>query len=286
VTETASLALRAAAKKLLAANIDTAQLDAEVLMAHCLHLDRADMLLRARDVTVNGLVLAQFEAMIARRATHEPVAYITGEKEFWSLMFEVGPGVLIPRPDSELLIDTARTRVDAQATLRILDIGTGPGTLLLALLSEFSNASGTGIDISDTALDFARRNATRLGFAARADFIANNWLDGLTGKFDLILCNPPYIGETERAFLMPDVAGFEPDLALFGGHDGLDAYRILVPQLPNRLAAGGIALLEIGRTQGPDLIQLAEIYGLYCDILPDLAGHPRCCVLAPAGSIA
>jgi release factor glutamine methyltransferase len=274
-----SAVLRAAAQKLSDAQIESAQLDAEILLAHCLQRERADMLLRARDLTLDAPTIDLFDTLIKRRLTHEPVAYLTGEKEFWSLTYRVGPGVLIPRPDSEVLVETAIHHFNKSAPLRILDLGTGPGTLLLAALSEFHNATGTGIDISETALEYARANATGFGLASRCTFIRNFWLEGIDQVFDLILCNPPYIADTERESLMPDVVRHEPAQALFGGADGLADYRHLLPQIARSLAADGMALLEIGPTQAAAVEELATKQGLGCTVRADLAGRPRCCVL-------
>jgi release factor glutamine methyltransferase len=279
VTETLSALLRSAAQKLLAAHSVSAQLDAEVLLAHCLNCDRADMLLRARDLALDDSAARHFDSMIARRLACEPVAYITGEKEFWSLTFKVGPGVLIPRPDSELLVETAILHFSKTTPLHILDLGTGPGTLLLAALSEFKTATGTGIDMSEIALEYARHNARRFGLADRTTFIRNTWLNGIGQVFDLILCNPPYIAAADCESLMPDVVRYEPAEALFGGTDGLSDYRILLPQIARCLAPKGIALLEMGPTQASVVEELATKQGLDCRVRPDLAGRPRCCVL-------
>jgi release factor glutamine methyltransferase len=261
------------------ANNESAKLDAEILLAHCLRLERTDMLLRLRDLIIDDVTRIHYNRLIERRKNDEPIAYIIGEKEFWSLTFEVGSGVLIPRPDSEVLIETACTLFDKQRSLRIADLGTGPGTLLLAALSEFPAATGIGIDMSDVALGFAERNAERFDLSSRAEFRKNNWLQGIADQFDLILCNPPYIADKDRLGLMPDVIKFEPELAFFGGPDGLDAYRTILPQLAKSLTPTGIALLEIGFSQAEEVIQLAEKDDFYVELRYDLAGRARCCVL-------
>lgn len=271
--------LRDAMAQLSARQIDTAQLDAEILLAHCLALSRADMLVRLPTLTIRDAAAEKFAALVARRLVYEPVAYLTGTREFWSLDFDVGPGVLIPRPDSEILIETACAAYARTAPLRILDLGTGPGTLLLTLLHEFPAASGIGIDCSEIALGFARRNAQRLHLQARVDFQPGNWLDGVTGRFDLVVCNPPYISQADRAGLMRDVVDHEPALALFADKEGLGIYQQLFPQLAAFLTPAGLALFEFGTTQAPAVARLAAAAGFCCRIVPDLSGRPRCAAL-------
>jgi release factor glutamine methyltransferase len=211
----------------------------------------------------------------------EPVAYILGRREFWSLEFRVSPAVLIPRPDSETLIEAALGLYpDAGAALRVLDLGTGSGCLLLALLSERPNATGTGFDISAAALDVARSNAAALGLSSRARFAQGDWADladGLDGApFDLVLANPPYIPDPECLSLDRDVRDHEPHLALFGGADGLDAYRAILEILNYVLVPRGIALFEIGAGQTEPVSTLAGQAGYaVTGLFRDLAGHPR-----------
>jgi release factor glutamine methyltransferase len=260
---TAAEALRAAA-----ARID--RLDAEVLLAHLLGVERG-MLLLNQDMKIDEQA---YESLVNRRAAHEPVAYITGTREFWSLDLVVTPAVLIPRPDSETLIEAALAGGITPAT--ILDLGTGSGALLLAALTEFSQATGLGIDASPAALEIAAQNANRLGFAARARFQLGDWGQGLDQCFDLILCNPPYVETT--ATLAPDVRDHEPASALFAGADGLDDYRRILPQLARLLTPGGIAILEIGATQAAAVMALAAA-GLSASVRRDLAGLDRCLIL-------
>lgn len=255
-----------------AARIDSAtpRLDAELLMAHALDTTRETMLLRHLDDPAP----APFAALVARRLRHEPVAYITGSRGFWSIDLHVGPGVLVPRADSEALIEAAIARFpDRAAPLRILDLGTGPGTLLLAALAEWPRARGIGVDTSAVALDYARRNAEALSLADRTEFHQGDWLDGIDGRFDLILCNPPYISTEED--IGAEVRGHEPAEALFAGPDGLDDYRRIVPALPARLASGGIAVLEIGWTQADAIAALVRDTGLTPALHRDLGGRPR-----------
>ena len=274
---TIARAIREAAAR-LAQTSDTARLDAEVLMAHALGLSRSDMLLRA----MNGSVPDTFAALVERRAAHEPVAYITGTQEFFGLPFIVTPDVLIPRGDSEGLVEAAlAARPDAR---RVLDCGTGSGALLLAVLANLPDATGTGMDRSAAALGTARANAQALGLAARAnmteaDWTVPGWQSALDGPFDLILANPPYV--EDAADLAPDVRAHEPAGALFAGAEGLDAYRALVPQLPGLLAPGGAILLEIGAAQHAPVTAIASAAGLSGRLHRDLAGRPRVLELRP-----
>jgi release factor glutamine methyltransferase len=253
---------------------DTARLDAELLMAEALHIDRDQLLLRPPDRSVPD----RFWQMVTRRSDGEPVAYITGRRAFWNIELHVGPGVLIPRPDSEVLIAAAIEHFDGAAgPQRILDLGTGPGTLLLAALDIWPDATGLGIDVSRRALSYASANARRLGFESRVKLMQGDWAAGLVEKFDLVLCNPPYIAED--AELGPGVREFEPDEALFAGREGLDAYRQLAPQLPRLLSRGGLAAVEIGADQADAVTALLARDGLGCRVANDLAGRPRAVLL-------
>ena len=251
----------------------TPRLDAELLMAHAIGVPRETIILRHLDDTAP----AAFDEFIERRVRHEPVAYITGTRAFWTLDLHVGPGALIPRADSETLLEAAVSHFRGRAPRRVLDLGTGPGTLLLAALDQWPNATGLGIDRSPEALAQARANAERLGLAPRAAFSAGDWGEGLDERFDLILANPPYIAADDS--LPPEVSDYEPAEALYAGADGLDAYRVLVPQLPRLLAPGGAAVAEIGATQAGAVSKLAEWAGLNVVIRRDLGGRDRCLLL-------
>ncbi|MEZ0241791.1 MAG: peptide chain release factor N(5)-glutamine methyltransferase, partial [Sphingomonas sp.] len=216
---------------------------------------------------------AGFAALIARRLAHEPVAYITGSRAFWTIELAVGPGALVPRADSETLLEVAVAHFGERSPARILDLGTGPGTLLLAALDQWPSATGIGVDASEQALAYARRNAEALGMADRAEFRTGDWADGLTERFDLILANPPYIGTGEE--LPSEVRDHEPGAALFAGADGLDDYRRIVPDLPRLLAPRGIAVLEIGSTQAEAVSALVGKHGLRPGVTRDLQGHSR-----------
>jgi release factor glutamine methyltransferase len=253
---------------------DTSRLDAELLMAEALHIDRDRLLLAPPDRKVPE----RFWDMVRRRSEGEPVAYITGRRAFWNIELHVGPGVLVPRPDSEVLIASAIEHFDGTTgPRRILDLGTGPGTLLLAALDIWPDASGLGIDLSRQALSYASANARRLGFEARTKLMQGNWAAGLAERFDLILCNPPYIAE--NADLGRGVREFEPDEALFAGSEGLDAYRELAPQLPRLLNRPGLAAIEIGSDQAGAVTSLLARDGLEAKVAKDLAGRDRALLL-------
>ena len=270
-----SAALRDAAQRLAAVS-DTPRLDAELLMAHALGVERQVVLLDPSRFEVP----ADFASLIARRMQHEPVAYIVGYRDFWTIRLAVAPGMLIPRPDSETLIEAAVEYFGADGPRRILDLGSGPGTLLLAALAEWPEAHGLGIDESEKAVDWAERNADDLEMGERARFRVGDWAAGLDGQFDLILCNPPYIADSEA--LMPDVADHEPPGALFAGAEGLDDYRRIIPDLPPLLAPGGLAVLEIGHTQHMLVRELAETEGFRVACRQDLGGRDRALLLTRA----
>ena len=251
---------------------ETPRLDAEVLLAHHLGCARSDLLLNPD----RNFDPQDYEKLVERRSNGEPVAHITGSREFWSLTLKVSPDVLIPRPDTETLVEVA-LKLCAHPPARILDLGTGSGALLLAALSEWSTATGLGIDASPAALAVAQENAQSTGLAARASFRLGNWGEGLDERFDLILSNPPYIAETED--LSEEVRAHEPASALFAGADGLDDYRRILPQLPGQLNPGGLAVLEIGHTQGPALLAMAAAHGFNASLHRDLAGRDRCVAL-------
>lgn len=265
--------LRAAAATLPG---DTPRLDAELLLSAVLGEDRLAMLVGRAPVGVDAQ--ARFEALLARRRRHEPVAHILGEREFWSLPIRVTPDVLVPRPDSETLIAEALAHFSGRPPVRVLDLGTGSGALLLAALSEWPAATGLGIDRSASALAVAADNAARLGLASRAAFALGNWAEGVDERFDLLLCNPPYVPDGTK--LMPDVEGFEPAGALYGGADGLDPYRLLLPEVGRLLCPCGLALFEFGEGQADALLALAAEGGMPARIAPDLAGRPRVLVMA------
>lgn len=254
----------------LTATSGTPRLDAELLMAHALGIERDSLLLSRQD----QMVPAVYPQLVERRLSGEPVAYITGKRAFWNIELEVGPGVLIPRPDSETLIVAAIEHFAGTAgPQRILDLGTGPGTLLLAALDQWPKATGIGVDSSRDALTYARRNARRLGLANRAHFRRGDWAAGISEQFDLVLINPPYVAEGEE--LGPGVADFEPAEALFAGSEGLDEYQRLAPDIGRLVASGGLAAIEIGHDQAEAVRDLLESQGLKPRLARDLGNRPR-----------
>ena len=262
------------ATRQLSQTSDTARLDAELLMAEALHIDRDRLLLNPPDREPPK----RFLAMVKRRSKGEPIAYITGRRAFWNIELHVGPGVLIPRPDSEVLIASALEHFDGTAgPRRILDLGTGPGTLLLAALDLWPEATGIGVDSSRRALSYAAANSRRLGFEKRAKLKIGDWAEAIDAKFDLVLCNPPYVAEDEP--LGAGVVEYEPEEALFAGPEGLESIRRLAPEIPRLLVPGGLAAVEIGAAQGGAALELLRRDGLDGRIVPDLAGRDRAVLL-------
>jgi release factor glutamine methyltransferase len=261
------------------ARIDSPDADARLLIGHALGLDRTALMTHG-DRALHADDIAAIDALAARRLQHEPVSRILGRKEFWSLSLDVSGAVLVPRPETETVVEAALDFVVrgglAKERLRILDIGTGSGALLLALLTELTNATGIATDISPAAIAVARVNAERLGLAKRCGFVVCNIADGVTGPFDLIVSNPPYIAHAEIATLEPDVRDYDPALALDGGKDGLDAYRAIAAQAPPLLAPGGRLIVELGAGQERAVSALFTKSGMTVNAARlDLAGIPR-----------
>ena len=269
--------LHDAADRLGEAGVESARLDARILLARAMRISREQLI--AADRQPSAEEAAAFQAMIDRRAAREPLAYITGRKEFWSLDLKVGPGVLVPRPDTETLVETALSLFpDRSAPLAIADLGTGSGAILIAALKEFPQARGVGYERSPDALGYARSNLEAHGLTARAQILGDDWSGVPVAGFDLVLSNPPYIPTAEIDALEPEVRLYEPRAALDGGPDGLDSYRSLAGILSRLLRPGANALLELG--QG----QFGAAEPLFQDLqthppVPDLAGIPRVLVL-------
>jgi release factor glutamine methyltransferase len=272
-------------EQLAAAGIEDARSDAWLLLSAVIGRSRAE-LIAGVPLPLSPAEEHRLEALAARRLAREPMAYILGSREFWSLAFEVGPAVLVPRPESETVVEMAlATIADRTAPLRILDLGTGSGCLLLALLSELPRASGLGIDCSAAALAIATSNARRLGLAERAEFGEGDWGRGLAGPFDVIVCNPPYVARTDAENLAPEVRAFEPEEALFAGPDGLLAYHALAPDGARLLAKDGMVFLEIGQGQGAAVERIMRRHGLrLVASRPDLAGIERCLIFRRVAS--
>ena len=273
--ETVGAFLCQAGQLLRAAAIENPRIEARLLLAHAMDTT-TETLLRDPRAEVPQDAVARFRAAMAQRLARTPMAQITGRAGFWTLDLEVSAETLIPRPDSETLIEAVLA--SGLRPRRILDLGTGTGCLLLAVLSEFPEAEGIGVDLVPGAVALARRNAARNGLAA--SFLAGNWADSLAGRFDLILSNPPYIEASAIAALMPEVAVHEPASALDGGPDGLDAYRAILAELPRLLAPNGIAVLELGQGQAEAVLALAAAQGLsQLGLRADLGGIPRAMIL-------
>jgi release factor glutamine methyltransferase len=267
------------AARLAAAGIADARAEAWLLLAVATGHERAALIAGAA-AALGPDQEVLLEALVRRRAAREPIAYILNEKEFWSLAFEVGPAVLIPRPETETLVEAVLHEIgERTGQRRILDLGTGSGCLLLALLSELPGATGLGTDASPDALAIAGRNAARLGLADRCEFRLARWGEGLTGPFAVIVSNPPYVAEAEWERLQPEIREFEPRAALVAGPDGLEAYRSLASDCARLLAPAGFCALEIGYGQGDDVTGILARHGLHVTRRrADLAGIERCVV--------
>jgi release factor glutamine methyltransferase len=277
--------LRNAVLQLQSAHITTASMDARVLLQYVLGVTR-EQLLADTGLQLSPRQQATYEDLVQRRCERQPVSHLIGKREFWNLTFKVTPDTLDPRPDSETLIEALLSRFpDREAPLKILDLGTGTGCLLLTLLSEYPAATGTGVDISPPALEVARENALNLGLENRADWLRSCWGNDVEGSFDIVISNPPYIPTHTIATLAPEVARWEPRLALDGGEDGMACYRAIAAQLPRLLAPKGYAAFEIGIGQARELGEVVTRHGLQVAcIKDDLACIARCVLVTHSNS--
>lgn len=275
--KTRAQALKDLRQALTQAGFETAALDARLLLLSALDIAPTELITHP-----DAPVTARQEEILAdftrRRLDHEPVARIVGGREFWGLPFVLSPETLVPRPDTETVVETALSLLpDRQAPLRIADFGTGSGCLLVALLHELPRATGLGIDLSFGALETARRNAWANGVGERSSFVQSRWADALAGRFDLIVSNPPYIASSVIPTLDREVREHDPRLALDGGPDGLEPYRVLLAESQRLLSPGGLLVVEIGYDQAEDLRSLAGVHDLEILVVAhDLSGNPRC----------
>ena len=270
-----------ATARLSGAGIENARADARILLAHAMGTESNEL---DGSLKVDAPALALFRRYVERRAAREPVAYITGIKEFWSLEFEVGPGVLVPRPETETLIEEILNAFpDRGVALDMLDLGTGSGCILIAALHEFPNARGVGVEQSPDALAWAKKNVARHEMTARCALRLSDWHDGIEGRFDAIFSNPPYVAAGDVAKLADEVKRYEPGAALTSGEDGLEAYRVLAPLIAKSLKVKGSALLELGQGQTEQVSAILTVEGLkVARMAADLAGIPRCIVATKA----
>ena len=270
------------ARVLRQAGIDTPELDARLLLCHAAGLSHEAYVAKAGD-KLQPATLARLITAIDRRLKREPVSRIIGTREFYGRLYDIGPEALDPRPETETLIEAVLALIDRRRwrdqSLKLLDLGTGTGCILITMLAELPRVTGIGTDLSPSALALAAANAMRLGVGSRAAFVAADWLDGIGGKYDLVLSNPPYLASGEIAGLAQEVAAYDPMLALDGGPDGLDAYRRIAARAPAVLAEGGRLLVEIGASQAAQVSGIVRAAGLKLDqdqaIGRDLAGRPR-----------
>lgn len=262
-------------KRLEAAGVDTPVLDARLLLEAGASVARQDIVTDPHR-ELSDQQVAAVDSLVRRREAREPVSHILGKKAFWSFDLNVTPDVLTPRPETELLVEFALRTLSSIEAVRVLDLGVGSGAILLAALSERPLAHGIGVDLSPAAIAVAQSNAAALGLGDRAEFVVGDWGTGLTGSFDLVLSNPPYIPTQDIDELDPEVSRHEPRLALDGGNDGLSAYRAIARDLPGLLAPAGAFALEIGVGQADAVTKLLIDAGLAAHaVLPDLEGRPR-----------
>jgi release factor glutamine methyltransferase len=272
-----------AVERLRVAGVETPEIDARALLCFALETDEASLVSDSK-TPISDRQKSLFDGLIARRISGEPVARIVGCKEFWSRSFRLGAEILVPRPETETLVEAALSIFpDRDAALRVLDLGTGSGILLAAILLERKNASGVGVDRSEQALRVARENLDALDIKERAQFVCGNWAAALQERFDLIIANPPYIESGTISSLAREVREYDPLLALNGGADGLDAYRSIIAELPHLLSARGVTILELGAGQEAAVRELAQASDLRAEgpARPDLGGVPRALILYP-----
>ncbi len=272
--------LRQTIRQFADAGIETAQLDARLLVADVLGVESGQLIWHDNQEMASS-VMGRLASHAKKRLCNEPVSHIIGRREFWKDVFIVSTDTLVPRPDSETLVSAVLELAGpADGPLTILDLGTGSGCLILSLLREFPEALGVGVDISPAAIDVARRNGQHLGLADRAEFVVSDWFSKVKGTFDIVIANPPYIVDKHIDELDPDVRDFEPRIALAGGPDGLNSYRSIARPLREVLKRHGIAAVEVGADQAAAVCEIFEEAG-FCigDVKQDLAKRDRCVLL-------
>lgn len=286
MTSTIKSVYRLAVSQLRTAGVSTPELDARILLQHAIGARREDFS-TISEAELSADSQHKLTAMIQRRIAREPVSRIIGTREFWGLEFLLSPATLDPRPDSETVVEAAisvarrQSLVVSNRPFRILDLGTGTGCLLLSILHGIPNATGLGIDISPKAVETAHENAKQLGLADRAEFAVENWIEGITERFDLVISNPPYIPHAEIKTLEPEVAKFEPLAALDGGEDGLEAYRIIAAGLHKVLKPSGKVVLEVGYGQAQSVSAIMQSHGLrLLGVQKDLGGVERTVIIS------
>jgi len=279
---TVGYVLADAAARLRGAEVGSAALDARLLLAAALNVAPAHLVANS-DRILDPAAAARFGGLVARRLRREPLAQILGHREFWSLEFIVTPDTLIPRPDSETVVEAVLAEnQDRARPLRILDLGVGTGCLLLSLLSELPAATGVGVDRSARGLRVAHANALALGLLARARFAVSDWAEAVSGCFDVVVSNPPYIADDAIANLSPEIARFEPRAALAGGADGLVAFRRIAKDLQRLVAPSGIVALEVGVGQADGVEGILDDVGFRVSVRRrDLGGIERCIIGRP-----
>jgi release factor glutamine methyltransferase len=267
-----------AVRELGRGDFESPQLDARLLLQHATGISREDLILEPQR-EVAPAIADHFRQLVTRRLAHEPVSRILGEREFYGRPFKVTPDVLDPRPDTETLVDLALPLMGPGS--RILDLGTGSGAIIITLLAERPDATGVATDLSAAALAVAAANAAALGVADRLDFVQGSWFGAVSGRFDLIVSNPPYIPSADIAGLEPDVRAYDPHLALSGGSDGLDPYRVIAAEATNHLAPGGYVVVEQGAGQADDVAAIFTATGFHLVRQGiDLGGHIRCLIFS------
>jgi len=280
-TQTAGDAVRRLAQTFRGAGIDTPELDARILVAHALAISRA-ALLASPERELSQSDLASIAGYETRRRQREPVSRILGCRWFRALSLEIGATTLDPRPDTEIVVDAvvALAKENTSPKLAVLDLGTGSGAIIIAVLRELPSAIGVGTDIDAATLQIAQRNAKEADVLQRAEFLLGDWLTGVTGKFDIVVSNPPYVRSGDVCALEPEVSRFDPRIALDGGADGLDAYRAILAEAGSRLKPGGWIVFEVGNEQAAEVMALCRYYGFGEDENPriwaDLGGGMRC----------